>query len=263
MTKEVNAHEVTARARLGVVLLCAIYIFECGWFIHSQSLTYDEPVHIAAGQDAWRNHRFQMWNDHPPLARLWCALPLLNESWQISVEGLPDGFRVNEIRPDAQALAWRARAMNVLLGLALGLFLWNTVRRIFSAAAALFVLVLFVFSPALIAHFSVATTDGAATLLIFVTAVTLWRWRARPNWLAITRLGSVLGLLLLSKFSTPVMFAVAIFWMLVLKPEGMAYKPWTWNWGRALTTIVLAFLVVWAGYFFHVSQLSVRNHELV
>jgi len=170
-----------------VPLLCVIYLAECAWFIHSQSLTYDEPVHIAAGQDAWRNHRFQMWNDHPPLARLWCALPLLNDRWQIHAYGLVDGFRVDEIRPDPEALAWRARAMNVFLGLALALFLWDTARRMFSAGAGLFALALFIFSPALIAHFSVATTDGAATLLIFVTAISLLRWRVRQDWIATLR----------------------------------------------------------------------------
>jgi hypothetical protein len=101
-----------------VVLLCVIYIAECAWFIRSQSLTYDEPVHIAAGQDAWRHNRFQMWNDHPPLARLWCSLPVLSQRWRLHVYGLPDGFRVDEIRPDPQALAGRARAMNVLFALA-------------------------------------------------------------------------------------------------------------------------------------------------
>jgi hypothetical protein len=257
-----NADPATRWARLLVPLLCVIYLAECGWFIHSQSLTYDEPVHIAAGQDAWRSNRFQMWNDHPPLARLWCALPLLNDRWQIHAYGLVDGFRVDEIRPGPEALAWRARAMNVFLGLALALFLWDAARGMFSAGAGLLALALFVFSPPLIAHFSVATTDGAATLLIFVTAMSLWRWRVRQDWIATLRFGLVLGLLLLAKFSTPVIFVLAIVWTLVLKSDAIAHKPRQWNWDRALTAVVLAFLVVWAGYFFHVSRLTLRNHVL-
>jgi hypothetical protein len=257
-----SAQAVSRSYIMLVALLCAIYLAECSWFIHSQSLTYDEPVHIAAGQDAWRNERFEVWNDHPPLARLWCALPVLAEQWQVHVFGLPDGFRVDEIRPDPQSLALRARAMNVLLGLALALFLWDAARRMFSPRAAVLAVTMFVFSPSLIAHFSVATTDGAATLLVFVAAVSVGRWRASQTWRQTAGLGFLLGLLLLSKFSTPVMFILAIGWILVSRPEGIAYKPWQWNWGRAAAVVLLAFFVVWAGYAFHVSRLTLRNHQL-
>ena len=245
-----------------VLMLCAVYVAECSWFIHTQSLTYDEPVHIAAGQDAWRNNRFQMWNDHPPLARLWCTLPILGKHWQVHVYGLPDGFRADQIAPDPQALSWRARTMNVFLGLALGLFLWDSARKMFSNGAAILVMTLFVASPVLIAHFSVATTDGAATLFIFLTVIFLMRWRANPSWVNTAAFGILLGLLLLSKFSTPVIFMVALLWMLVLNKEAIELKPWQWNWGKALIALLLAFVTVWAGYFFHISRLTLHDHQL-
>ena len=75
-------------------LLALVYVVQCAWFIRTQSLTYDEPVHIAEGLEAWRHGRFEQYNDHPPLARLWCALPLLNPKWQIEVRQLPDAFGV-------------------------------------------------------------------------------------------------------------------------------------------------------------------------
>src|SRR5215470_13508223 len=101
-------------------VLFAAYFFQCAWFIRTQSLTYDEPVHIAEGLDAWREGRFEQYNDHPPLARLLCALPLRNPKWQIDLEQLPEGFRIHHVSPDPMALAWRARWMNVLLGVVLG-----------------------------------------------------------------------------------------------------------------------------------------------
>jgi hypothetical protein len=259
---KLHAWEVRKSSFLVPLLLCAIYVAECGWFIQTQSLTYDEPVHIAAGQEAWRNNRFEMWNDHPPLARLWCSLPLLNRNWQIHVYGLADGFRTDEIRPDPIGLSARARSMNMLLGLALGWLLWSTARRIFSAGAANLALALYVFSPAVIAHFSLATTDGAATLFVFATAVFLLHWRAKPGWANTAYFGVLLGLLLLSKFSTPVIFVLTVFWMLVLSPDRLVFKPWSWNWRKTAAAVVIAFLVVWAGYFFHVSRLKLRNHEL-
>src|SRR5437764_3555758 len=146
-------------------LLALVYVVQCAWFISTQSLTYDEPIHIAEGLEAWRHVRFEQYNDHPPLARLLCSLPLLNPKWQVEVQELRDSFRIPRISPDPVSLAWRARLMNVPLGLLLGLLIWLEARTHFSTAGANFALGLFACTPALIAHFSLATTDGTATLL--------------------------------------------------------------------------------------------------
>lgn len=244
------------------VLLCVIYVAECAWFIRSQSLTFDEPVHVAAGLEAWREGRFARWNDHPPLQRLLCTLPLLSSKYQITVEGQPDAYRVTGVQPDPQSLAWRGRAVSAGLGLLLGLLLWLTARRAYSSGAANFVLALFVLSPAAIAHFSMITTDGVGTLMIFATVVQLLRWRVDPSWGQTALLGGALGLLLLAKFYTPPMFLLAVGWVLVLKRKGFALNPREWNWGKTAGAVAIAFLLLWAGYFFHVSHLSIRNGEL-
>ncbi len=151
-TSSALASEILPAARttwLLPALLALIYLAQCAWFIRTQSLTYDEPVHIAEGLNAWRYGRFEQYNDHPPLARLWCALPLIDPQWQVDVEPLVDSFRVTRIAPDPVSLAWRARAMNVLFGLLLAWFVWRAADRLFSRTAANFALALFAFSPSL------------------------------------------------------------------------------------------------------------------
>jgi Dolichyl-phosphate-mannose-protein mannosyltransferase len=243
-------------------LLLAFYIAQCAWFIRTQSLTFDEPVHIAEGLDAWRSGRFEQYNDHPPLARLWCALPLLDQKWQVEIQKLSDSFRVSRITPDPELLAWRGRAMNVLLGLMLAVLVWRVADRFFSRTSANFTLALFAFSPALIAHFSIVATDGAATLFIFATAWALVRWRQSPTWTRTLGLGFVLGLLLLAKFSTAPMFVLALLCMLLLGVDKIFKTPTQWNWSKTSAALVLALLVLWAGYFFHVSRLTVRDGTL-
>jgi len=243
-------------------LLALLYVMQCACFIRTQSLTYDEPVHIAEGLNAWRYGRFEQYNDHPPLARLWCALPLIGAKWQVEIQQLPDSFRVTRIAPDPVSLAWRARAMNVLLGLALAGLVWWAADRLFSRTAANFALALFAFSPSLIAHFSIAATDGAATLFIFATAWSLVRWRREPSWQKTSGLGLLLGLMLLAKFSTAPMFVLALLWMLLPGADRVISSPLKWNWGKTAAALVLAFVVVWAGYFFHVAHLTVKDGTL-
>src|SRR5215467_11742938 len=242
--------------------LLTLYTAQCASFMATQSLTYDEPVHIAEGLDAWRNGRFQNYNDHPPLARLLCTLPLVSRQWQLDLEKLPSGFRVHSIAPDPISLAWRARIVNVMLGLLVGGLLWLAAANMFSTGAANFALALFAFSPSLIAHFSLVTTDGATTLLIFATALQVVRWRKMPTWQNTLLCGVGLGLLLLAKFSTLPMFLLAMFWMLLPPSEEASLHRFQWKWRKAILALLIAGFVLWAGYLFHVSWLTIRHGTL-
>jgi hypothetical protein len=243
-------------------LLGLIFAVQCAWFIRTQSFTYDEPIHIAAGLQAWRNRSFGYFNDHPPLARMWFTLPIVGARWQLDSSALIHSEPMSYVTPDAESMAHRARGMNAILGLILGAILWFTTRRMLSTGAANLALALFVLSPSMVAHFSLATTDGAAALFTFAAAAYLVRWKRHPSLGRTLTLGVLLGLLLLVKFSTPPMFLVALFWILASKPEGLMTNPLRWNWGRACSAVAIAALVVWAGYFFHVSRFSIRDGTL-
>jgi hypothetical protein len=244
-------------------LLLSVFTIQSLWFIRTQSLTYDEPAHVIAGIDAWRHGRFEHWNDHPPLGRLWLTLPMARADSEFAWQKLPTGFRVVAMQPGPEALALRTRPMNTLLGLALGAALWFAARRLFSEGSANVALALFVFTPSLIAHFSVATTDGIGTLFIFLTAFQLVRWRHKPSWVQTLIMGLVLGGLLLAKFYALPLVLLAVGLMLVLKPEGVSRRPSQWNWKPVAVVLPLALLMLWAGYFFHVSHLKIGDGRVV
>jgi len=253
---------LSPRTAIPFVLL-SVFAMQSLWFIQTQSLTYDEPAHIIAGIDSWRHGRFEHWNDHPPLGRLWLTLPLARADSEFAWQQLPTGYRVMAMQPGPEEIALRTRPMNMLLGIALGVALWFAARRLFSEGAANVTLALFVFTPSLIAHFSVATTDGIGTLFIFLTAFQLVRWRHRPNWLNTVLLGLVLGGLLLAKFYAPPLVLLALALMLALKPEGISRRPSQWNWKPTLAALALALVTLWAGYFFHVSHLTIGDGKVI
>ncbi len=243
--------------RLIPLVLLGLFAIQSLWFIKTQSLTYDEPAHIIAGSEAWRLGKFERWNDHPPLGRLWLTLPIATTPLDVDVQFTDRDFLVTRLSPGPEWLAWHTRPMNTLLGLALGIALWFATRRIFSEGAANVALALFAFTPSLIAHFSVATTDGIGTLFIFLVAVQLIRWRERATTAQTVLMGLALGGLLLSKFYAPPLVLLALLLMLVVSRDRNRLFTRRLNWKPALGALAVALLVLWAGYFFHVSHLEV------
>ena len=238
-------------------LLCLLFVGQCAWFINTQSLSNDEPLHMIAGLEAWRYHRFERWNDHPPLVFLLCTLPLLLNHTEIDIQ--PDAKYADAITPSPEAIAKAARPIIVMLGVLLGVLLWMTARRLFSEGAANFALALFAFSPSLIANFSITCNDGALALITFVTAMQVVYWRRTQSWGRTVALGLILGALLATKFSTPVIFALVVALVLVLKPAGLSWNPQEWNWRKALALIAIAFVFVWGTYFFHWTKVTVKD----
>lgn len=242
--------------------LAVCFAAQCAWFIGTQSFTYDEPAHIIAGLDAWRHGRFELWNDQPPLGRLLVTAPVVigrPDRWQLDNLG-PTGanFWTVAIRPDPVALGWRTRPANVALGLVLMWLLWTTARRLFSAAAANFALALFACSPALIAHFSLATVDGLAVVCLFAIAAAVARWRRQPSWLTTCGLGLVLGAFLLSKYSAPPLVALALLIVLASGPR----REFHVRLAKAAAASAIALATVWATYGFHVGPVTFRDGPL-
>jgi 4-amino-4-deoxy-L-arabinose transferase-like glycosyltransferase len=238
-------------------LLILLFVGQCVWFINTQSLSNDEPLHMIAGLEAWRYHRFERWNDHPPLVFLLCTLPLLLNHTEIDIQ--TDAKYADAITPSPEAIAKAARPVIVLLGVLLGVLLWITAKHLFSEGAANFALALFAFSPSLIANFSITCNDGAVALITFVTAMQVVYWRRTQSWGRTIALGLILGALLATKFSTPVVFALALALVLVLKPTGVSWRPQEWNWRKALAMVAIAFVFVWGTYFFHWTKVSVKD----
>ncbi len=187
------------------------------------------------------------------------TLPVARSPIDASVEFSKRNFLVTRLNPGPEWLAWHTRPMNTLLGLALGVALWFVTRRMFSEGAANVALALFAFTPSLIAHFSVATTDGIGALFIFLVAIQLIRWRHRRSAGQTVLMGLALGGLLLSKFYAPPLVLLALVLMLIVSRDERRPVSHKLNWKPALGALAIALFLLWAGYFFHVSHLEVGD----
>src|SRR6201996_5406577 len=232
--------------------LLLLFVAQCGWFMRTQSLTNDEALHIVAGTEAWRFHRFERWNDHPPLVFLLSTLPVLATHGEFSI-----GYDVryaDGVSPSPETVAWSARIVIVALGVLLGVLVWLTARRMFSEGADNFALAIYAFSPALIGNFSISCNDGATALITFAVAMQLVYWRRTQSWGRAVGLALLLGAMLATKFSLPAMFALALGLVLILKPTSIAWNPKDWNWRQAIAMVAIAFVFVWGTYFFHMTK---------
>ena len=180
---------------------------------HTASLeaqTYDEAVHLTAGYSYWATADYRLNQEHPPLAKLLCAAPLLAMGLRFDTSSphwsLPDQsemgrlFLYSNTRPAGAILA-AARSVTIALSLALGLSLALWLRPRFGEPAALAALALYTLDPNFLAHGRYVTTDVAVTLFSFLSVIT---WLAflehgRKRWLALAAL--TLGLAMASKFS--------------------------------------------------------------
>jgi len=216
--------------------------------------TSDEPHHLASGYDFLTKGMY-FDPEHPPLARVFFALPFLGTAEPAGTDARDRGNALL-LRNDryTQNLG-RARLGNLIF-LALGIIavaLWA--RHLFSPAAGLLAALLYASIPPVLAHAGFATTDmaGAALFSLAVYAATLFL--EDPTWKRTLLLGLAIAAGLLAKYSFVLYFPAAML-MLVLMRRRLPIL-------RLLIAAVIAFVLVWATFGFSIGTLQSVDQESV
>src|SRR5262245_59295731 len=241
---------MNAFRRLNIVILAVILVAFCLQALLALprlSATTDEPVHLAAGFSYWQTRDFRMNQEHPPLVKLIAALPLLfiqtrfdttHDDWKTAAE-YPFGFNFLYQNDADRLLFWSRTAMVGIAAIGLVItFLWA--RDMFGTPAGLFAAGLYAFSPNLLAHGMLITTD--VPLAVF-TVLTLYLFWKRRDLLA----GLALGAAMASKFSgafLPVLIVI----ICLARDRRSAWK-------RLLIMGSASLLVIEAAYLFSQSPL--------
>ena len=227
------------------------------------SATWDEPIHLTAGYAALARGDFSIDPSHPPLLRMWAALPALAMDHVVVPEPPPD--RTADVawlqdaylfaheflyeRNDADRLLYPARFMTVLLGIALGALLFFWAREWLGFTPAVAALALFTTEPNVLAHSSLVTTDLGVTCFVFGTAYFAWRTCRRPDWPDLAGLTACFCLAVVSKFSAVLLAPIValLIGMTVVRGGGMTARR-----GAAILVLLGAAAVasIWAVYGF-------------
>jgi hypothetical protein len=196
--------------RYTVIAIALVIAFWLQMFlaIPKLSATSDEIVHLPAGYSYWTTRDFRLNPEHPPLAKLIAALPLLflkprvdmNSREWIAGDEYFFGYRFLYSNDADRLLFWGRLPMTFLATLAAVLvFLWA--RDMFGRAAGLFALGLCAFSPNLLAHGMLVTTDVPVAVFATLAAYVYWKSGLKSN-LAV---GLATGAAMASKFSAAIL----------------------------------------------------------
>lgn len=223
------------------------------------SHTTDEPAHLAAGMEWIGNGTYTYEDQHPPLARVTGAmgLHLTGSRWTGDKDMYAEGVRLlGQTHRYTRALFFSRLAMLPFFWISAAVvYLWAL--RAGGAGAAVLATLLFTSMPPVLAHAGLVTTDMALTAFVSATLLASLYWAENPGWLRSVLLGIMLGLALLSKFSALaflpaawlLMFAVYLFRKGPVR-RAVTLAPW------AAVSVMVALLLVWAGYRFAVGPVD-------
>lgn len=188
-----------------VVVLLAVHCCLAVSSIRSKSATYDEIIHVTAGYAYWvdGDFRFQPENGNLPqrlaaLPLLWMDLSFPRVSGDVWHTGHAFFFKSGN---DPDAMLFAGRVMIVLLSLALGGVVYAWSARVFGRIGGLISLVLYTFSPTMLAHGRLTTSDMAATLFFILSLRAIWAVLHRIDVLTLAAAAAAVAGLLLSKMS--------------------------------------------------------------
>jgi len=192
-----------------IALAAAMLLAEAA--ARTDSATVDEPSHLVAGYTVLTRGDYRLSPDHPPLARLLLALPLLAGDVDFRPEENPEAWRRGDFFTlgrdflessgdgERRLLASRRVAMVLLLALLLTVYL--VARRFFGQNGAGVALWVVAFDPALLAHGHLATIDVPFTLLALWVLLAGDYWLARPSTPRLALLALAFAAAALVKFS--------------------------------------------------------------
>ena len=187
-------------------------------------------AHLTGGYTYWAFNDYRLHPENGNWPQRLGALPAVlggatfprldQPAWTTSnVYAIGDQFLYSSGN-DADTVLRRGRAVMALLGVALGALVYGWARRLVSPAGAWLALLLFVFSPTLLAHGALVTSDMAAAL--FFTAAVAAMWAALHRVTPVTVLGGAVLLAggFLSKLSGPILIPVGILMVIVRVIDG-------------------------------------------
>ena len=238
--------------------------------IQEETFTFDETAHVGAGFSYLTQKDMRLNPEHPPLIKNISAFPLLfldlnfpgdhpswtqeePPQWWFQFDFANQFLYHSGNNPD-KILFW-SRIPMILVFIFLGWFIFFWAKEMFGNKTALLSLFLFSFSPTLLAHGRLVTTDIAAALGTVLATYFWLKFLKNPAKKNIISAGLIFGLTMLFKFSLIVLvpfFALLTLVYIWIKPkEELSLSKLNYLFLSLMVIIVGMVLIVFPVYQFH------------
>ena len=194
-----------------LILLAVLHAWMASSVSDFHSSTYDELVHLTSGYTYWTTGDFRFHAENGNLPQRWIALPLLGMQvssasyshplwFQGDVWALSRDLFYQQNNDPARMLASGRLMISLLSGCLIGAIGWWA-RRLWDTAGGLLAATLAAFSPTLLAHGGLATSDTTAALGFILALAAWWHLCHRITVVRVIGAGITAGFLAVSKFS--------------------------------------------------------------
>ncbi len=156
-----------------VAVVLAVHLGLLGWAASRHSPVWDEAGHLVAGISHWEHGRFDLYRVNPPLVRMVATVPVVlahpRSCWRL-YDDRPGVRSERSIRKDfyvangdrAFWLHILARWGSLPFSLLGAMICWQWARKLYGEASGILALVLWCFSPNILAHGQLITPDVGA-----------------------------------------------------------------------------------------------------
>jgi hypothetical protein len=251
--------------------LCAIFAAIAWTAASGKSATADEPNHVATGWFMLWQADFRLSPDVPPLWEDFIALGIERDSLRFDPAS-PQYRNIFVHRQmadycnhvlystpgiDGVEVVNRARAMCLILGVALAVLIACWAWQLAGPAAAVVATFVYCFDPNFLGHAALAKNDVASALIFFATSYAIWRAGMRMTWPSAGAVVLLTAAAVAVKFSGLLLGPVLILtlgyrafsaqpWIIFGKPRGKSAAAFL----LCTATAVVTYIGLWALYDF-------------
>jgi Dolichyl-phosphate-mannose-protein mannosyltransferase len=237
---------------------CLVLLAQMLSSVRQMSQHADEATHLYAGYRALKCGDYTFGREHPPLAKMLAAVPLLWTNIAIDCSQREAGADEEDqathwlySRDDWWSLLMKARIAASLSAVALCLGVWITARRMFGRAVAVVAGTILVFEPNILAHGALLLNNILLSALFLVTVFGFYLWTGQRSVPLLVGTGILLGLALLTKHSAvlliPMLILLAVAEAWLEKNEESAGRALR-NLGAVAAILVVAATTIWCGF---------------
>ena len=268
-----------------IAIFLLVFVFVVSVFsMKDDSLTMDELAHLPAGYSYLTQKDMRLNPEHPPLIKDIAAVPLLfikninfpyqAKSWKDDINGqwnFGNKFLFHSRNPAYKMIFW-ARIPMILILILFGFYVFKWARELFGNRTGLLALFLFSFSPTLIAHGRLVTTDVGAAAGMFIATYYFVKFLENSSKKNLIFSGISFGLAELTKFSTillfPLFILLIIFWAYSKSSKFKKFLKIFWKYSLFfIFIVVIAYSLVWVVYLYHIwnypPQRQVRDTQFI